>query len=316
MKIIEEINNITLVPCVATIGCFDGVHCGHKYLVQQVIDYAHSSGLKSALITFTIHPRQVMQSDYRPKLLSCLKQKIELISELQADYCFMMPFTIELSKLSAYEFMKYLKDVYKVHALVIGYDHRFGHNRTESFEDYCKYGKELGINVVRAHALIRNDLSISSSLIRSLLKEGKITEANEYLGYHYYIDGKVTNGFRNGHKLGFPTANLVLSCENKLLPANGVYAIRACFDGKIYNGMLNIGFRPTFNNGNHLSIESHLFNFSDDLYNKDMRIFFLKYIRSEKKFESLDELHTQLKIDKEDITEYLTKHIDTEGNIL
>ena len=305
MKIIEDINNCSLLPCVATIGCFDGVHCGHRFLVSQVIDFAHKNALQSALITFTVHPRQVMQSDYHPKLLSCLQQKTELISKLDADYCFLMPFTMKLSKLSAYDFMKYLRDTYNVHALVIGYDHRFGHNRTEGFEDYQLFGQRLGIDVIRAQALIRNDLSISSSLIRSLLKEGRIEEANDYLGYNYYINGTVVGGFRNGRKIGFPTANLQPSCKDKLLPANGVYAIQADIDGQQYSGMLNIGRRPTLNNGDNVSIEANIFNFSEDIYHQSIRIQFLKYIRPEKKFQNIKELTMQLRHDKQ-IIQHMT----------
>ena len=299
MTIIEDTQKIQTAPCVATIGCFDGVHCGHKYLVSQVKHYAEQTGLKAALITFTVHPRQVMQTDYRPRLLSCPKQKAELIASLDADYCFMLPFTVELSKLSAYEFMQYLKEVYHVHALVIGYDHRFGHNRTEDFNDYFRYGRQLGINVIRAQALEKDDTSISSSLIRYLLNEGQIEKANEYLGYRYYLDGTIVDGFKVGRTLGFPTANLSPSCTDKLIPSEGVYAVYAYLNGTRYKGMLNIGHRPTIDNGTLLSIEVHILDFTGDIYHEQLRIEFMHKLRNEKKFDTVDLLRQQLHIDKE-----------------
>ena len=172
MKFIEEYDKTDIKPCAATIGCFDGVHTGHRYLVKQVRDIADEKGLKSALITFPIHPRQVMQADYMPELLSCPAQKTSLISSLDSDYCIVLPFTKELSQLTAREFMELLHNRYNVRALVIGYDHRFGHNRTETFEDYCRYGQELGMSVIKAEPLKCDitDTFISSSAIRKLLK--------------------------------------------------------------------------------------------------------------------------------------------------
>lgn len=305
MIIIEDKQKIQAAPCAATIGCFDGVHCGHKYLVSQVKEYASQAGLKAALITFTVHPRQIMQTDYRPRLLSCPQQKAELISSLDADYCFMLPFTVELSRLSARQFMKYLKDTYNVHALVIGYDHRFGHNRTEDFNDYCRYGKELGIAVIKARALEKDDKSISSSLIRYMLNEGRIEKANEYLGYNYYIDGTIVNGFKIGRTLGFPTANLSPSCPDKLIPSEGVYAVYAYVNGQKYKGMLNIGHRPTVENGNNISIEVHILNFSGDIYNEKLRIEFMHKLRNEEKFDSIELLRQQLQKDKETVNNLL-----------
>lgn len=294
-----------ILPCAATIGCFDGVHRGHRFLIDQVYDVARARGLKSAFITFPVHPRVVMQADYQPELLSCLQQKIDLISQLEADYCILLPFTRELSQLSAREFMEFLHNKYRVEVLVIGYDHRFGHNRSEGFEEYCQYGKELGIEVIQAKALVENGNSISSSLIRSLLKEGQVEEANHYLGYCYYLDGTIVNGYKVGRKLGFPTANLLPSCDDKLVPAEGVYAVYAYINGTRYPAMLNIGHRPTVNNGSDRSIEAHIIDFHEDIYNKQMRIEFITRLRKEKKFDSLDELVKQLNIDKERISQIL-----------
>ena len=306
MKILQEhTEQDPISPCAATIGCFDGVHRGHRFLINQVSAAAKAKGLKSAFITFPVHPRVVMQANYQPQLLSCLQQKIDLISQLEADYCILLPFTRELSQLSARPFMELLHDKYHVEVLVIGYDHRFGHNRSEGFEDYCRYGQELGIEVVQAKALVENDNSISSSLIRSLLTEGKVDEANHYLGYRYYLDGTIVNGYKVGRKLGFPTANLLPSCPDKLIPAEGVYAVYTYINNVRYPAMLNIGYRPTVNNGTDRSIEAHIIHFNEDIYNKQMRIEFVSQIRKEQKFADLETLINQLKKDKETVIRIL-----------
>ena len=306
MNIITDTLHPSLTPCVATIGCFDGVHRGHRYLVEQVCREARKRNLQSALITFPIHPRQVMQSDYRPQWLTCLPQKESLIRTLNADTCILLPFTKELSMFSAREFMQFLHERYHVCALVIGYDHRFGHNRSEGFEDYCVYGRELGMEIIHADALIENGISISSSLIRNLLKEGKVDLANHYLGYNYYLDGTVVDGFKVGRKLGFPTANLKPSCKDKLIPCTGVYAVYVYVGEQQYMGMLNIGHRPTLSNGTEISIEVHILNFSEDLYHRCMRIEFIQFMRAEKKFETLDLLIEQLKQDKQSVISFLS----------
>lgn len=305
MEIITGDIQCSLPPCVATIGCFDGVHRGHRYLVRQVCREGAACGMRTALITFPVHPRQVMRSDYQPRLLSCLPQKEALIRSLEMDYCIMLPFTHELSLLSAREFMQLLRDRFNVRILVIGYDHRFGHNRCEGLSDYCRYGTELGMKVIRADALVENGVSVSSSVIRSLLEEGKIEDANHFLGYRYYLDGVVVNGFRMGRKMGFPTANLKPSCPDKLIPAEGVYAVYVCIGGIRYAGMLNIGCRPTFDNGSERSIEVNIFDFSGDIYNEKMRIEFVHYVRKEIKFGSIVDLTAQIEKDKETIIQLL-----------
>ena len=305
-------------PCAATIGCFDGVHRGHRYLLEQVREAAQVRGLESAFITFPVHPRMVLQSDYQPQLLSCLPQKIELIDRFndnhteqdpssQVDRCILLPFTRELSQLSAREFMQHLHDTYKVEVLVIGYDHRFGHNRSEGFREYCHYGQELGIEVIRAKALVEDGVSISSSLIRQLIQEGNMVEANHYLGYHYFIDGTIVDGYKVGRKLGFPTANLQPSCPNKLIPSEGVYAVYAYVNGQRHRAMLNIGHRPTIGNGPDLSIEAHIIDFHEDIYNEHIRIEFVRQIRKERKFDSLDALIRQLQRDEDTVCELLVK---------
>lgn len=294
-----------LSPCVATIGCFDGVHRGHRFLIRQVCETADKEGLRSALFTFPVHPRQVMKSDHQPQLLSCLKQKEDLLAQSGTDYCVLLPFTKELSKLSAYSFMQLLHETYNVQTLIIGYDHRFGHNRSEGFDDYCRYGKELGMKVVLAKGLTEHGVNISSTVIRKLLKDGDIEKANHYLGYSYYISGTVIDGYKVGRKLGFPTANLKPSCPEKLIPETGVYAVRVYLGDTCRAGMLNIGFRPTLYNGTDMSIEVHILDFDEDIYYKEMKIEFVSRIRPEIKFSGTEELVLQMTRDKETVKRLL-----------
>ncbi len=295
-------------PCVATIGFFDGVHRGHRYLIEQVKKLASERGLASALLTFPVHPRKVMQVDYQPELLSTPEEKAELLGLAGVDRCIMYPFTIELSKLSAYEFMRnVLQKEMNVRVLVIGYDHRFGHNRSEGFEDYCRYGASLGMEVVQAQACVLEGVNVSSSVIRSFLSRGEIQKANACLGYPYYLEGTIVDGCKIGRTLGFPTANLYVANSDKLIPANGVYAVRVHIDDSQYKGMLNIGHRPTLSNGLERSIEVHILHFSSNLYQKTMRIEFVERVRDEKKFEKVDELVNQLCKDAEWVDHLLSR---------
>lgn len=298
MNVIEDIHPQS--PTVATIGFFDGVHLGHRFLIQQVKVAATQTGWQSSIITFPVHPRQVIQSEFQPQLLSSPEEKIELLASTGVDNCILLPFTRELSQLTAYEFMQLLYDKYKVRMLVIGYDHRFGHNRAETFEDYCRYGRELGIHIMQASAYTQEQDKVSSSAIRRALQTGDIRTATKFLGYHYYLEGTVVDGYKVGRKIGFPTANLRVDFPNKLIPSIGVYAVCVYVNGGKYKGMLNIGYRPTINNGTDLSIEVHILDFQGDIYHQKMRIEFIEFLRPEEKFHSVDELILQMQKDKED----------------
>lgn len=299
MKIINLNETKTpTMPVAATIGFFDGVHKGHQFLIETVKRTASDKGLKSAVITFPVHPRFVMNSEYKPVMLSTYAEKISLLENTGIDYLFVVDFTPEVSALTAREFMdRILKQKFNVSALVIGYDHRFGHNREEGFEDYCKYGKELGIEVVKAGEFIAGRYEISSSSIRRYLLSGEIRKATFSLGREYSITGQVVGGYQVGRKLGFPTANVRPSTE-KLIPANGVYAVRVNVRGKEYKGMLNIGNRPTVGNEGGRSVEVNIFDFNEDIYNETITFTFTEHIRNEHKFSSLDELKEQLKKDE------------------
>ena len=299
MEIISDINHPALPPSVATIGFFDGVHRGHHFLIDQVKEVAVKEGLCSALVTFPVHPRQVIQTSYCPQLLSSPQEKLNLLKTTGTDYCILLPFTHELSLLSARKFMQLLRDKFNIRILVIGNDHRFGHNRSESFEDYYRYGEELGIYIVRAREYTDGENKISSSVIRRLLKEGDVTHASQFLGYNYYLDGTVVDGYKVGRKIGFPTANLKVDYPEKLIPSEGVYAVYVHIEGKRWAGMLNIGHRPTMNNGKDLSIEVNILHFSDNIYHKKMCIEFVQYLRPEEKFDNIESLICQMHKDRE-----------------
>ena len=299
---------------VATIGFFDGVHRGHRFLIDRVIEEAQRSGMSSAVITFDRHPREVLQTDYQPDLLSTLDEKLLLLSKTHVDNTVVLHFDASLAALTAHDFMRdVLQGQLKVRKLIIGYDNRFGHNRSEGFDDYVRYGKELGIEVIRADAFLPDDVRVSSSVIRTCLREGRVEEANRLLGYDYTIESRIVSGYQNGRKMGFPTANLDVTRCQQLLPASGVYAVLVRLKDSVgwKRGMMNIGHRPTFN-GTTTSMEVNLFNFSGDLYGQELLVSFISKIRDERKFDSIEALAEQLQHDKVQINKLfdMTYHID------
>jgi riboflavin biosynthesis protein ribF len=299
---------------VATIGFFDGVHRGHRFLIDRVIEEAQRSGMSSAVITFDRHPREVLQTDYQPDLLSTLDEKLLLLSKTHVDNTVVLHFEASLAALTAHDFMRdVLQGQLKVRKLIIGYDNRFGHNRSEGFDDYVRYGKELGIEVIRADAFLPDGVRVSSSVIRTCLREGRVEDANRLLGYDYTIESRIVSGYQNGRKMGFPTANLDVTRCQQLLPASGVYAVLVRLKDSVgwKRGMMNIGHRPTFN-GRTTSMEVNLFNFSGDLYGQELLVSFISKIRDERKFDSIDALAEQLQHDKVQINKLFdtTYHID------
>ena len=301
MLLIDREHKHQHAPLVATIGFFDGVHTGHRFLIDQVKEEAAKRGLPSAVITFPVHPRKVLHKDYQPALLCGFDEKTERLATTDVDYCVCLDFTIEISLLSAREFMKdILKDKLSVNTLVIGYDHRFGHNREDGFADYKRYGSEIGIDVVEAQELPGGD-HVSSSRIRKLLAEGHIRKSAKLLSYNYTISGKIVEGFKVGRTIGFPTANIQVWETYKVIPAFGVYAVYVHVDGQKYDGMLYIGKRPTLHNGDNISIEVNLFNFDGDLYNKELTAEFIDFVRPDEKFIDIDTLKKQIGNDKDTV---------------
>lgn len=292
--------------CVATIGFFDGVHRGHRFLIGQVVACAAERGLSSLLITFRTHPRQALHAAYQPQLLTTYEEKCKWLATTEADYCVTLEFTPDLAALSAREFMsEVLRDRLGVKVLVIGYDHRFGHDRSEGFEDYVAYGHELGMEVVRAEAFSMGDVHVSSSMVRACLSEGEVGMAARCLGRLYELTGKVVHGFQIGHELGFPTANLEVEDAQKLIPKDGVYAVRVKEQGKeaVWNGMLNIGCRPTLGNGHSRTLEVFLLDFEGDLYGSVLTLAFASRLRDERKFRNKGELAHQLREDERNVRE-------------
>ena len=299
-------------PCVATIGFFDGVHRGHQFLIHHLVETARQDGMQSMVITFDEHPRKVLQSDYQPEMLSTLDSKLLLLSKTEVDETVVLHFDKVMASMSAREFMQQvLHDHLHVRKLFIGYDHRFGHNRAETFDDYVRYGKELGIEVVKNQAFSLNGINVSSSVIRSFLKEGEVDMANQCLGYPYTIVGKVVNGYHEGRKIGFPTANLDLSHFGQMIPAPGVYAVKVRLENTVVwkRGMMNVGTRPTFD-GKQLTLETHIFNFDGDIYEQLLLISFVQRIRGEQKFEGPEELAEQLKEDELTVLGIFKKQTD------
>jgi riboflavin kinase/FMN adenylyltransferase len=300
-------------PCVATIGFFDGVHLGHQFLINNIKKEAAKRGMESTVVTFDRHPRVVLQKDYQPQMISRYEEKLVLLSQTGVDNCVILPFDKEMASLSAYDFMKeILSDRLHVKVLIIGYDNHFGHsNGNEGFDDYVGYGKQMGIEVIRANAVELHGVKISSSVIRSFVTAGEVEMAAECLGRPYCIFGHVVNGFGEGHKLGFPTANIDPDSVEKIVPVRGVYAVKVRIAGTIFmkHAMMNIGVRPTFN-GNDLTMEVHIFNFNDDIYDKNIAVYFIHRVRAEQKFKNTEELVSQLKEDERLIKEQFEKEIE------
>lgn len=301
MYIFRQNDTIPWEGCVATVGFFDGVHAGHRFLIAELHKIAQQNHFNSLVITFDKHPRKVLQTDFQPKLLTTLSEKIEQLSTTDADSCYVLDFTPKFAQLTAYEFIKtILAEKLKVKILLVGHDHRFGRNREQNFEDYVKIGEELGITVIEASQFVQpNNIHISSSAVRRALEEGDVDKANEILTYHYTFSGKVIKGNQLGRNLGFPTANIHINDKDKIIPKLGVYGVYAYINHERFCGMMNIGVRPTIELHKDIKIEVNIFDFDEDIYNKDIKIEVVKYIREEKRFKNLIELKEQLQNDKE-----------------
>lgn len=287
---------------VVTVGSYDGVHLGHRALIDRLVAEARSSGGESIVLTFEPHPRITLGRAEGLLLLTTLDEKVRLLETLGVDNVIVIPFDRTFSALSGEEFVReYLLRRLGARTLVVGYDHRFGHDRDGCFDDYAAHGRRLGIEVLR---LERYDAPggehISSSEIRRALAAGEVARANAMLGYRYALEGTVVDGFKVGRTLGFPTANLRPDYADKLVPAAGVYAVRARAEGRTYPGMLNIGTRPTLAGDGRTSIEAHLIGFGGDLYAQTLRVEFVARLRDERRFASPEALAAQLARDREE----------------
>ena len=294
-------SEVPAVSQVATIGFFDGVHRGHCSLLSQVVRQAAQRNSQSTVVTFDIHPRQLVNPDFQPLLLTTLDEKLQLLSRQGIDRVALLHFDEQMASLSARDFMSVvLSRQLNVDTLVLGYDSRFGHGRTAGFADYEAYGRSMGIDVLRATPLLSDDgTPVSSSLVRNLLLSGNIAQANDALGRRYSLTGNVVDGFHEGRRLGFPTANLALADRQRLVPGRGVYAVWAELTGysEPMPAMMNIGTRPTYN-GSSQTLEVHIIGYEGDLYGQDITVTFAERIRSEQPFDSPSALASQLQLDR------------------
>lgn len=299
MKIYQStINFSTNRKTIITIGTFDGVHLGHQSILKKVVEAKENNTYEASLLTFFPHPRMVLQQDTSIKLLNTIDEKAELLDKFGIDNLIIHPFDAAFSNLSAEEFVKeILIDQLNIHKIIIGHDHRFGKNRTADISDLILFGKKYGFEVEQINAHEIDEIAISSTKIRKALMEGNIKLANQFLGYSYFISGKVIEGKKIGRTLGFPTANIQINESYKLLPKNGVYIVSSEINDILYFGMMNIGNNPTLGE-NEQSIEVHYFDMSENIYNKKLKISILEHIRDERKFNSLSDLQAQLEKDK------------------
>lgn len=301
MKIFSNTDKFDIKNAVITIGSFDGVHKGHIKVLSRLSEIADSIGGESVIFTFSPHPRQVLYpNEEAVKLLNTQNEKIELLEKAGIDNIIFFPFTKEFASLTYDQFIKdILIGKVGMKHLVVGYDHRFGSNREGSYEKLVELTKELDFDIVREGAFNMDDVNISSTKIRNALAIGDVCLANSFLGYEYFLTGEVVSGDHIGNKIGFPTANVQLYDENKLIPASGVYAARIFLDDKEYKGMLNMGIRPTVSHKGKFTIEANIFDFHEDIYGKKIRVSFVERLRGERRFDSIEELKNQIQKDKD-----------------
>ncbi|HMI07410.1 MAG TPA: bifunctional riboflavin kinase/FAD synthetase [Flavobacterium sp.] len=294
---------------IVTLGTFDGVHIGHKKIIEKLIQSASDSGCESLILTFFPHPRMVLQEKSEIRLLNTIDEKIGLLENTGLDSLIIHPFDEAFSRLTAEEFVaEILVGQFNIQKIIIGHDHRFGRNRTADINDLIGFGETYGFEVEQISAQEIDAVSVSSTKIRNALLEGNIALANEYLGYEYPLTGTVTKGRQLGRTIGFPTANIKIAEDYKLIPKIGVYIVKSVLGDETVFGMMNIGMKPTVG-GSSLTIEVHFFDFDADLYGTEIQVSILEYIRDEQKFDSVEMLKNQLSKDLTASKDYLGRHL-------
>lgn len=306
MKLFHSINDFqSTKKTILTLGTFDGVHIGHKKILERITQNTENGRYESLVLTFFPHPRMVLQEKSEIRLLNTINEKIELLEETGIENLIVHPFDESFSRLTAEEFVHtILVNKFQIQKIIIGHDHRFGRNRTANIDDLIAFGKEYDFEVEQISAEEIQDVSVSSTKIRKALNEGNMALANEYLGYHYFLNGTVIKGKQLGRTIGFPTANIHIEEDYKLIPKIGVYVVKAIINGETVFGMMNIGFNPTVN-GEKQTIEVHLFDFHQDIYDQNIKVSLLRYIREEQKFGSVDELKNQLHQDQNEAQAFI-----------
>ena len=299
MREITDITTFTTQqPTVLTIGTFDGVHLGHQKIIERVVTTARQEGLLATIFTFFPHPRMVVQHDKSLKLIHTLEEKKQLLQRLGVDLLVVQPFNESFAQLTAEEFVStILVQHLNVKKVIIGYDHRFGRNRTANINDMRLFGEKYGFAVEEISVQEVDEVSVSSTKIREALNKGDVTTAEHYLGTPYSLTGTVVHGLKLGRTLGYPTANIQVTEDYKLIPKDGVYAVYSYIGERKVYGMMSIGKNPTIE-GKGASIEVYFFDFNGDLYDRELTIYFLKYLREERKFSSVALLKKQLQDDE------------------
>lgn len=307
MKIYHNIKDFEAQsPTVVTIGTFDGVHIGHRQIIKRLVDTAKVEGLSASLLTFFPHPRMVLQHKSDLKLINTLDEKIKILQETGLDHLIIHPFTLDFSRLSAKSYVEdvLVKQLNAKH-IIIGYDHRFGRNRTANIDDLKSYGRGLNFKVQEISKQDIEEVAVSSTKIRAALSQGDLETANQYLTQPFMLSGEVVKGKGLGKGLGYPTANIKIKEAYKLIPKSGVYVVKTIIDQKTIYGMMNIGTNPTFNE-NQQSIEANFFDLNQDLYGQKLTISLLKRLRSEKKFDQVNQLIEAMQQDKSNALHYIS----------
>ena len=296
---------------VVTIGTFDGVHIGHQKIIEKLVSDAAASDCESVILTFFPHPRMVLQEQSEIRLLNTIEERTILLEKTGLDSLIIHPFDKNFSRLSAEEFVReILVDKLNIAKIVIGHDHRFGRNRSADINDLIEFGHQYEFAVEQISAQEIQAVSISSTKIRMALDERNIGLANQYLGYQYFLTGIVIKGKQLGRTIGFPTANIKISEDYKLIPKKGIYIVQSFIDGKKVYGMMSIGTNPTVDDSENLSIEVYYLDFEGDLYGTTLQVACIEYIRDEYKFDGIESLKSHIEADKLWTLDYIAKHLD------
>ena len=310
MKVFSSINEFNSTKkTIVTIGTFDGVHIGHQKIIEKLIQGTENSDYESLILTFFPHPRMVLHEASSIKLLNTINEKSGFLKKMGLDNLVIHPFDKEFSNLSAEEFVKtILVDSFNIQKIIIGYDHRFGKNRAANIDDLIAFGDKYGFEVEQISAQEVDSVSVSSTKIRDAIANGTMAVANEFLGYNYLLSGKIIKGKQLGRTIGFPTANIKIEENYKLIPKNGVYIVKSIIQEKTVFGIMNIGLNPTVN-GEDLSIEVHFLDFDIAIYNTEITVSVIDRIRDEQKFSSIDLLKAQIQKDKNYAISYIEKTV-------
>lgn len=306
MNTIQNISNFSnSEKTFVTIGTFDGVHFGHQQIIEKLVLEAKKANKKSVLLTFFPHPRMVLQKDNSLELINTIEERAELLKKTGLDYLIIHPFSKEFSRMTALDFVRdILVNQLNISKLIIGYDHHFGKNREGNIVQLTEYSHLYDFKVEEIPAQDIDNVSVSSTKVRRALAEGNIETANNYLGYNFMLSGIVVNGKQLGGKIGYPTANVDIKESYKLIPKTGVYVVKSTIDKKVIFGIMNIGNRPTLDGG-YQTIEVHFLDFNANLYNKNLTIELLYFLRNEKKFNSIENLILQIREDEQIARNYL-----------